>query len=443
MGVDQPSRGNVDGQVIPQTSPFGATKTADQVIQFGIDPSFGLTKKRYSWFSNGTLFDSSLVSEVESGIRLATTATSGDEVRIRSAYAGQYVSQALAQPGMGYVVDDGNVSTDASNLSTLSHGELYTGAFYWDSANNQVDTGVGFKIDDTNWQFFIKSLGNHIGPSPINQADWSGDSYDGTGKHESVVTPADGFVANWPFTWYNQGPLGAALLDKEENKLREVTTEHVNGRPSTDSPNLPIQMVVRNAGTASSLGVGLGGMQFSTYGAGPEDIERRTTPETRVQTNGYVSDQRVLTENAVDPTGEPGKPLVSVRRESGREGLGVRLTSISCQPLSDDIYVFQWDEYDPGTALTGATFNDPVSPNSAGTETHLLTDTQATDYTPTGATFRGLDFFESGATKEEPYTDTLTDIRIPIGATRVVTAVNSSGTAADVNPFKVDAEEAY
>jgi len=320
---------------------------------------------------------------------------------------------------------------------------VYAGAFYWDSANDAPETGIGYKWDSSGWEFFVRSDGSHIGPSPISQEDWKIDSFDGDGNSGEVIDPSDGHVYNWPHTWYNEGPLSGALLNSKSNQLEEAVRAVVNGRPSTKTPNLPVQLVVRNAGTATELGVQLGGVQYSTYGASREDLERRQTPETRIETGGYLTDQRTLTNNAVDPSAEPGKPIVSVQRETDRSDLNLRVTELDITPISDDIWVFAWDEYDPGTALTGATFNDPTTPNNSGKESHVLTDTQATGYTPTTAVFRGAEYFVGDKEKEADLTETDVDIKVPLGATRVYTGVNETGTAADLRPFKATIEEGY
>lgn len=438
--------GNISGDLTDRQythTPFGANKNAPQFVQLSVDPSQGLTRKRYGWLSNGVLFDSTLVTEVEAGIRLETTATGTDIARVRSAYPGQYISQSEAMPGFGAVMDESNVEIDSDGLVSLSHGEIYGGAFYWDAENDQVDTGIGYKWDTDRWEFFVKSLGDHLGPSPIPQAEFGFEKGNDESTSGIQIDPADGYIYNLPHTWYNEGPLSGAWLNPTNNRVEELVRVVVDGRPSIDTPNLPVQLVARNAGTAQSLGVELGGLQYSTYGAGREDLERRQTPEGRKNTNGVVDQQVVLTDEAPDPAAEPGTPLISGQREPGRKDLNLRITDLSVKPVNDDMYLYAWDEFDPDTALTGANFNDPVSPNNAGRESHILTDTVATDYTPTTATLRGWEFFEGGKNKETDAKDTDIDIRVPLGATRVITGVNNSGTAVNLNPLKVTFEEGY
>lgn len=423
-------------------SPFGARKTAPQFTQLSIDPSQGLTRKRYGWWSNGTLFDETLFSDVESGIRLETTATGTDEARIRSAYPGQYISQSVAQPGLGLVVDDANVEIDASGNISLTHGEIHAGAFYWDDAGDAPDTGLGWTWDASGWEFFIKSLGSHIGPSPIPQTAFGIDRGDGNDWSGRLLDPSHGYIWNFPHTWYNEGPLSGAWVNPTNNHIEELVRGVVNGRPSVDTPNLPIQLVARNAGTGQSLGVELGGMQYSTYGSGRDDLERRGTDETRVG-DSLVTTQRTLTENAIDPTSEPGTPLISAQREAGREDLNLRSTRIRAKPVGGDIYIFAWDEYDPDTALTGASFTDPISPNNVGLESHIVTDTQATDYAPEVAVFRGIEPFDGGTGNNVSAKDSDIDERIPIGATRVFTAVTEENANIDLKPIEVTFEEGY
>ena len=407
----------------PDTTPFGPATTAGQEVQFAIDPSRGLTRQRYAWRSSGTLFDSSRFSEVEAGIRIALGPTGSHEARIRSAFAGQYVSQALANPGVALVVDDSNVTT-SNGQTQLSHGEIYFGAFWWDSANDQVDTGLGYMFDSSGWEFFIRSQGSHLGDSPIAQTDFI-EPYDGTGQSNKVKTPADGFVGNWPYTWYNEGPLGGGILDKDANDVVEQVQEAVTGRPSIDTPNVPTQIVVRNAGTGSALGVELGGMQYTTYGAAG-------APETR---DTYGADEpssanvTTGTNDPIDPTGETGDPIFAVERESNERDLELRLDEFRAQTDNEAILYF-FDEYDYATA-TGAdsSLESTFRFNSEETKTQL--DRSATSYSPETAVFRGMKKITSSGGLFDAVTEADIEDRIPIDATRVVTGVNT-GTNATV-----------
>jgi hypothetical protein len=76
----------------PILTPFDAMKTAEQNVQFAIDPSHGLTKSRYAWYSNENRFDSTFVSEDIGAIGLQTGSSGSDTARIRSAFSGQYTT---------------------------------------------------------------------------------------------------------------------------------------------------------------------------------------------------------------------------------------------------------------------------------------------------------------------------------------------------------------
>jgi len=435
----------VEEALASYSTPFKVLNTAEQNVQFSIDPNQGLTRRRYQWLSDGSLFDSTYFTEVESGIEVATGTGSTDEARIHSSISGQYVSQTLAKPGMGLYIDPANTTIDSNNFVSLTNGEIYAGAFWWDDVNDQVDTGIGFKWDTDGWKFFVKSLGDHLGDSPVPQSAFNIDKFDGDGLSGQIHDPPVGYVYNWPYTWYNEGPFEAGYLSKVQNQFEEALRFSTNG-PSTDTPNFPVQLVVRNAGDAQSLRTELGGMQYTTYGGGIEQIEFRETDETRItEGSNFLDLSKSLTENAVDPTAEPGRPLISIQREQGARDLAVAIEQIDTRPISDDIYVFQWDEFDPSTALTGEDFTDPVTPNNAGLETKVLTDTQATAYSPTNNTIlRSVRLFEGGEkNKTGRQVTQRIDARLEIGATRVITAVNDGDATADVDPFFIKIEEAY
>jgi len=435
----------VEEALASYSTPFKVLATAEQEVQFSIDPNQGLTRRRYQWYSDDVLFDSTYFTEVESGIEVSTGTDPSDEARIHSAISGQYISQTLAKPGMGLYIHPDNSTINDNNEVSLTNGEVYAGAFWWDEVNDQVDTGIGFKWDTDGWKFFVKSLGSHLGDSPVSQSEFDIDSFDSDGPSGQIHDPPIGYVYNWPYTWYNEGPFEAGYLSKVQNQFEEALRFSTNG-PSTDTPNFPVQLVVRNGGDAQSLTAELGGMQYSTYGGGIDQIEFRETDETRVTDgNNFLDQSKVLTENAVDPTAEPGRPLISIQREADAKDLAVAIQQIDTRPISDDIYVFQWDEWNPDSALTGEDFTDPVSPNNAGLETKLLTDTQATAYTPSNqGILRSVRLFEGGEkNKTGSQVTQRVDARLEIGATRVITAVNDGDSTADVDPFFVKIEESY
>lgn len=416
-------------------SPFGATKTAQQFTQLSVDPSQGLTRKRYGWFSNESIFDTSLVADSEAGVKLTTDRADPDsEARIHSAYPGQYISQSVASPGLGVVVDDENVTDDGR---ALTHGEVFTGAFYWDPILKQVSTGTGFKWSADGWEFFVKSLGVHLGPSPVSYEDFNIDGEVG----KDTIDISNGYIFNTPYTWYNEGPISGAYVNPASNKIEELVRVVVNGRPTFATPNLPIQMVVRNDGTADSLGVNLGGLQYTTYGAGRDELERRNTPVPRITPSDFVPAGVVTTNGVVDPSAEPGVPIVAYQRQDDRGDLNLRQAATKATPVGSDVWLFFWDEYDPATALDGV-FDEPVVPNFEGRESAVLTNTTATTYTPEIATIRGVEKFEGGKNKEVDPSETKATSRIPIGATRVVTAIGDGGSAT-LNPVNVLIEEGF
>jgi len=427
------------------STPFKVLNTAEQSVQFSIEPQKGLTKRRYLWYSNGSLFDETLFDDTaESGIRLATTATGTDSARVHSSITGQYVAQTVAKPGMGLIFDEANVEIDENNRVSLTHGEIYAGAFWWDDVNDQIDTGIGYKWDSTGWYFFCKSQGDHLGNSPVPQSEFNIDTFDSDGPSGQVYNPANGYVYNWPYTWYNEGPFEAGILNPVTNVFEETNRFKVNGRPTTNTPNFPVQAVVRNDGTAQQLGVEFGGMQYSTYGGGIGSIEFRETDLSRVtEGQSYITPAKQLTNDSVDPALEPGVPLVSMQRETGGRDVAVAIQQLDIRPINDDIYVFQWDEWDPATALTGANFTDPVSTNSPD-ESKLKVDTSATDYTPTNAILRSMRFVEGGKKNQQSSAVTQrVDARVQIDATRIITAVTDGDATADVDPFIVKTEESF
>lgn len=425
------------------STPFDSITTASQNLQFAIDPSRGLSKLRYNWHSNGELFDSTFFTESPEGIRLETGSGADDIARIHSSYAGQYISQSLAKPGIGAFVPSGNSELDSDNRVSLQHGAVYVGAFWWDSAANEVRTGIGYVWDTDGWRFFVKSNGDHIGNSPIPQSEFTEDSFDGTGRSGQIHDPPIGYVYNFPYTWYNEGPFEAGYLSKVQNRYEASTLLSVEG-PSTETPNFPVQMVVYNDGDTEPTTAELGGMQYSTYGAGRSAVPFRETDESRFTPSGYIDSQYSTTENAIDPRASVGRPLISIQRQDGERDLNIKLQEIVAQVFDDDVYLYQWDEFDPESTLTGASFSIPNSSN--GLESRILTDTQATDYTPDPQTslFRNYRRFIGGQSNNKAAASSQNvDVRLSIDATRVITAVNEDGTSASMEPIICRIEEGF
>lgn len=433
--------GTVDTVLISEIferTPFKATKTAEEDVQFAIDPSFGLTKERYAWYSNGTIFDNTFFTDGQGRINISTGANSGDIARIRSAFSGQYQSHSLAEPGLGLSIAPNNTILDPDNLVSLDHGEITLGAFTWDEVNDVVSTGIAIQIDTNGARVILKSDETQQSNSPVPQADWNIDAMDSKGPSDFTFEPSRGFIYNFPYTWYNQGALFVAVLDNQSNQIIPIHRFSVDQVPSISTPNLPIQAVVDNDGTATSTTANLGGMQYTLYGIRDVETQSRSTPELVQNSAGDISDTAVTTNNAIDPEAQPGFPQLAVQRDEAEfesDVLEIRLDRVFGNATSDT-YIFVWDEWNPGTALTGESFTEPESIN-VSTETRILTDTQATDYTPTEAVVRDVLFVTSGKQQAVSISESSINNRIPLKATQVMTSVIAPGeNNTEYQPFR-------
>jgi len=432
-------------------TPFMANKTAEQSIEFAIDPSKGLTKKRYAWYSNNTLFDNSLISDIEGGLQLSTGSNGSDSVRIRSVVPGEYRSQTLAVPGVGFNIEPETIEIDSDKLVSTDSGVIAIGAGWhdnsaggWDvnGASGTIQTFFGFKIDPDGTDAVLVSQGQHKGDSPVPQEEWNIDTLDGSSNSDNPsgleFRPDNGYIWNGPYTWYNQGALVMGFVSKERNKFIPAHRFEIDGVPSIDRPNMPTTVIVDNDGAADSTNVKVGGMQFSRYGSGDEK-DVRLTPLSRVTSGNYVSDTVATNgNNAVAPRDEPGKPLVSARKVDDLDDTTAIGNTIEADSV-DNVYIFAWDEYEPDAALTGANFRDPSGVDAD--ETKLEVDTAATDYTPQTALLRG--WAKLGGEKRDAQVGVeRTDDRVPIDATRIYTVVND-GSSTDLQPFKVNIQESF
>ena len=428
------------------STPFDALKTQEQDVDFAIDPSYYLTKKRYGWWSGGTRFDEANFSEVPGGIRVATGATADDTARIQSAIAGQYVSQTLAVPGQGLHLDPSVVSMSDGRAS-LTHGIVAIGAGWHNGTSggwevgSTVDTFLGFKLTPDGFFAVCISDGEHQAESPVAQPNWNQDPLDGSGDTGNVLDPSFGYIYNQPYTWYNEGSLIVGYIDPSDNTFWAAHSFEIDNEPSLDTPNLPTVLVLDNDGTAESLPVTLGGMQYSRYGGGIGQVDKRQTPVGRITAGGYISTAVTTNNNAVDPSAASGDPVLAIRRKGGERELNLQTRDLVIE-MDNDIYLFAWDEWDYSAATSAnSNFREPHAAQSSQ-ETKVEVDTEVTSYRPQTAVFRGLVPISGGKEKERQLQNTKIAERVPIGATRVMTAVQR-GSDANIIAMRQNIIESY
>lgn len=304
-----------------------------------------------------------------------------------------------------------------------------------------VNTFLGILIDDSGAQAVLISNGNHLGDSPVSQENWNKDEADGEEDSDNpsglTYRPDNGYIYNFPYTWYAHGALFVGVIHPTKEKFVPFHRFNVN-RSSLDRPNVTPMVMLDNGGVADSLSASLGGMQYVLYGAGREASEERGVDTSRITNSNFIGNQVVTNNEAIDPQEEVGVPIVAIRRKDGVRDIPVSAREIIPE-VSDDIYVFAWDEYDIDTVLTGGTWREPHD-TLFPAETKLEVNTDATDYTLGTAVARGWDKKDvSGNKAESSFLET--DDRIPIDATRVYTAVHA-GTATD-GEFKFRFVEGY
>ena len=427
------------------STPFNALKTAEQYIQFGIDPSHGLSRRRYGYYSNNTLFDATHFSANGSTglIDISTSATGTDTARLRSALVGRYISQTLAQPGVGLNIDSSNIEFDANNRLSLTHGTIAVGAGWhaggsggYGVGGGQLDDFFGFVFDETGAYAVLISNGQHLGNSPVPQSEWNFNSMDDSDRDNAIFDPSDGYIFNFPYSWYAFGALNCGLIHPWDNQIH-ICHRFAVERSSLSRPSVSPMVILDNGGTAQSLSVSLGGLEYGLYGSRGADVaEERATETSRLNTS--VGTQVTTTDNAVDPSAAPGVPLVAFRRETGVRDLALRADEMVAT-ADNDIYVFAWDEHDPDTALDG-TWREPHDVQTSA-ESHIEVNTSATTYTPTTAVSRGWDKVPVEKKNDPSLQQLATDDRVPIDATRVYTAVHDG--AVSTTDFRVRAIEGF
>lgn len=432
------------------STPYDSLKTARQFTQFALDPSKGVTRRRYSWFSNNTLFDQTHFTDNDGRgtIDVSTGGTGANTARIHSAISGQYIAQSLAQPGVGLEIADANVSFN-SGLAQLSHGSIAVGAGWHDKSaggwgvGGPIQTFLGIRYTSTGAEAVLVSNGSHLGDSPVPQENWNVDTMDGSGDGDNPsglqLTPETGYVYQFEYTWYGHGALYVGVAHPQTDEVIHFHKFNVD-RTSFDRPNMPPLLVVDDEGTSADLTARLGGMQYALYGSqlGEEGTEERGTEVTK--TNFSISTASVDNNSSVDPDAEPGDPVIAIQRASGVRDISLRLENLFAE-IDNPMWVYSWDEYDPATALTNQNFRNPNESVHPNDETLIEIDTAATDYTPTTAVSRGIDYITTSKNQER-LAQLQTDDRVPIDATRVITAAHD-GTSVSVDPAQIRVVEGY
>jgi hypothetical protein len=422
-----------------ESTPYRAQKTAQQTVQFSLDPDSPVSKKRWWYSSNGTEFDDTNISSKTGEIEVSTTTTGSDTARLRTAISGEYVSHALAEPGQAIRIPSTHLSFDSDDAVQLSHGRMIWGVFTYDAANDAIENGLGLVLDSTGLSAFLRKESSHVENSPVTQTAWNIDDALDPGTGAGALDLSAGHTWNEPYTWYNANPLTVGFVDSRLDRFRPTHQFRPETSPTMGTPNLPIQCIVDNQGTASALECYVGGVQYSLYGATREGRNVRRTRTGRTTQNTYIDTSAATSNNAVDPFAEPGLPLVAVRRR-GRETMPLNTDSFEVRP-TQDVWLFVWDEYDEAAALTGANFRQPHGDNT-GVESQVEVDSEATAYAPATAVLREAIPLKGADTTPVTFADERTGGTVPDRATRVVSAAHR-GNAADVDPIRARLTEGY
>ena len=415
------------------STPFNVLKTAKQTVQLSVDPNRGLTRSRYGWFSNGEMFDESHFSEEPGQIVISTGSNGSDTARIRSAFAGQYVSQAMGQPGHAVKIDSDYVNIDSDGLVSLTNGNVKLGAFMHDGS--QVSEGFFLEYDTSGTRFVLVRDGSRV--TEVSQEDWNKDTMTGQAGSDNPsgdqLDPSEMYIYNYPFTWYNSGRIAVGqsrVKGFPEPQQLQLWHEFIpGGEPNINTANLPVQVMFDNDGTDNTLSGSIGGLQYTIYG-GNGPTEKRTTD--LIQNDIDVDVQR---NDPIDPPAEPGKPIFAVKRKDGIRDLEVNIRDIEIVPEDERLYFYLWHIYDE-SMLTDANFTEPVTVNHSK-ETKIEVDKEATAL-DTSEAVNVRTFRVSGSKDEikESIFPEDAESRLPMDAIAVLTVVesdpNGNGTEIDV-----------
>lgn len=231
-------------QEVETTSPdllnyFNAQEISTRTPILSVKPTWGKSRLLDEWNISPT------ASINESGGRLSfnTSTDPNAHAFLRTKERGDYESGSIGETGMGIRIPEKAV------------GNQYAEWGYFDELN-----GIGWGHNSNCELYsFVKRNGDKNTTCLTNNSN---------ADLEESYDVSNGYIYTSRFVWYGEGPINWYISDYDNSKPKGenlVYTEQFKKQITLVDPNQPINVKVRNNGTADNFQLLLGGRQMGTY----------------------------------------------------------------------------------------------------------------------------------------------------------------------------------
>lgn len=304
---------------------FDELSVAESTSIIDLKACFPLSAKRDKVTATGA----ASVTQQDGHFLVQTTANGADSVIFESVQRGDYIAGLESLAGNAIQVDDrptGNQEVEWG-YTDFSNG------FVWGEDANGM---------------FIRLYSGGSAVVTVRRADWDNPLAD-------VLDPSKLIVYRNPFDYYGQGPVKYDFVSGDTLYLCHTLMNPNTSGPIFQQPNLPLNLRIRNSGTAAAMRVKVVGRQYLVKGR--IEAEPRESSETRIG-------QTVTTTFT---------PLVSWRQKTGGyDAVTSMLNAIDVITDTDIIYQIRSSATLTGPSWIEMTFSD------SGKESALQWDISAT-----------------------------------------------------------------
>jgi len=247
--------------------------------------------------------------------------TSNDVSGLRSAERGRYVAGLQGEVGIAM-----RLGQYLSNDQELRIGLFdESNGFYFLYNSNGINTAIRRDTVET----------------ITERSNFNVDTMDGTGPSRYLLNPLDGLIYTIRFSWYGYGNIEFRI--NATNKESEQSTWLANvynplSQTSVKTPNLPINVELRNNSTLTPAHAFVAGRQYALLG--------KYLPIVRVNSSYRT--------NVTVPSTTVWTPIISIRRKQGYLGNSIKAFAMDIV-TTQDLYV----QIRVGGALTGPSWGAP------------------------------------------------------------------------------------
>jgi len=350
------------------------------------------------------LYGDSVLRDTVTEVGSATVTFSGGETHLTTTASGGDSCSVVSTERVRF-----NAGQQASIGMTGRRAVAPTGNQIYHAGMFDDDNGLGFGEDATG-PFIFDRIGGV--ETKVYSSSWNCDTMDGTGPSGLTADLSQGAYLIVDFDCYCYGTAKFSLVVYNPNTgANESVCVHKIRKTDSmliENPNVPLQITVDNAGTATAFEVKFGTRSFRAYG--PHVPSLRLTGDYRL---------------AMTP-GTTFIPTVSFRRKSAFGQVKVQIDGFDAISDSDLLVQIRING-----SLTGASYATPA--NYSANETAVEADKSATAITGGEVVWAGLIFGGVKNNEKGSGSAGLVDLDLPNNQPVTLCVRTLTGTATDSN----------